>query len=395
MREAGLPAGRTRQWRHGRALLAALAILVTTVAIYRLICREQVPATRAKPSTDRAPDVEHPEVRSRRARWWRGLPVAVGLLAVVTLIAFATVTKSARVQAEDHTHIAVTHGSRAPLDTPSFTFESLGPSWPQARSILDDTVATARAHGFEMQLCLRALDSRERESHCAGTERSLYAASTIKVPLAVAALEKHGGQLDTNLAVGWEDIRGGSGTIKNDGAGRYPVGELIRRALVVSDNTAAAVLLRDLGSVEAANAPTRRLSPVPEFIVGNFAGALPSGGADDGRMTARGAAHYIAELVHCERNYECTLTTPEVAGIVLDHLRAQQIVTKIGLLLEPGTHATKGGDTDFVSHDIGVVRTARGEAVLTAVSTAYDPTYPDQLIADAAHGVVEAMDTTG
>lgn len=271
-------------------------------------------------------------------------------------------------------------------------YPDLGSRWPRVRETMDQAVASAALQGFRLSMCLNALDTTRGESYCAGDAREEhYAASSIKIAIAVAVLERDLDNRDEVVQVLPSDIRDGSGTIKYLGPGPYPLGELVRLMIVASDNSATVTLLRRLGSVAAANAPTLRMADPPAFTVGNFGQALGPA-PDTGSLSAAGAAAYLTELLRCADGDDCSLTTREVAEVVVGHMRGQQIVTKVGLYLEPGSFGSKAGDVDLVSHDVAFADTERGRIVLTAASTAADPAYPDPIIALAARDVVAAID---
>lgn len=325
-------------------------------------------------------------------------------MTVLGVILVATVVALPALRARDHSandpNLLIQAGSarRVAAADPAATtypYDSLGTGWAAVVDIVDDSVAQARARGMALQLCVRAVDTRRGELYCAGEQTPVAAASTIKVPLAVAVLERFGYVLDHDVAVGYGDMRGGSGTLVASGVGDYELGELLRRMIVVSDNSATVVLLRRLGSVEAANVPTARIDPASDFHVGNFAGALPRG-ASASTITAQSAAHYIYELLLCaDERPECRLTTARAAQYLVSLMRQQEVRTKIGRDLPVGSYGSKTGDLSSVSHDIGFVDTSHGRMVFTAVSTAQGMGSPDGIIATAAADVVAAIKTGG
>jgi len=86
---------------------------------------------------------------------------------------------------------------------------------------------------------------------------SIAAASTIKLPLLIAAFQEIDGgglTIQEGLAMEPDLIATGSGTMQYDTPGRlYSVGEVLEKMIIISDNTATNMLIRRLGGAERVN----------------------------------------------------------------------------------------------------------------------------------------------
>ena len=258
------------------------------------------------------------------------------------------------------------------------------PGWARLRPVLDAAVDDARRSGHELSACVLAIDAPDERAVCAGGDEPLYAASVIKLTLAVAALESWGGDPDADTPYG-------------------PLGELVTQALSLSDNEAAN-LLYDLAvegpgapdtddPLEAVNAVTDRVGLAEEFHTGGAFRWEWTG--DMSTVTARGSVGYLAELVRAADGRAPrgrALTSPAVARIVLGAMADQDRTWKLPALLPAGSTANKTGETDTESHDVAVINTTTGRYAVAVVATAAGPyDTPDQVIAGMGRDVARAL----
>ena len=270
------------------------------------------------------------------------------------------------------------------VEDPDRTVYPVPPGWDRVGPLLAWTVDEAGATGHALAACVLALDAPDPREACAGDDQPRYAASVIKLSFAVAALEAWGGDPGAATPYG-------------------PLDDLLDAAISVSDNEAAN-LLYDLSVVgptapatddplEAINAVTDRVGLAEQFHAG---GAFRYDWTGDwSRVTARGGARYLEELVRAADGRAAdgrALTSPAIARIVLEKMAAQERRWKLPGGLPDGSVANKTGETDTESHDLAVVHTATGRYAIAVVSTAagmYDT--PDELMTGLGREVVGAL----
>jgi beta-lactamase class A len=224
----------------------------------------------------------------------------------------------------------------------------------------------AEAHLGEVAICLAELASSGRR--CAiEPEPTIYPASMIKTPLAVAA-----GAAVADGRIKWSDrIEVDARNMTPNDApsplisgARATLSELIDLMLSRSDNVATNVLI-DVLERRRAGADLAALGFPATAIRRKLSGALPL--IDDpgacGRNThpAREACELFARIARGD--------VPGAAQIARA-LDAQYWNTKLSCGLEPTDRfAHKTGDTDEVSHDGGILTLASGERYAIAVYT--------------------------
>jgi len=198
-------------------------------------------------------------------------------------------------------------------------------------------------------------------------DRFIYPASTMKVPLALAAaVAERDGRLS------WSDrvmVEAANMTVNDAASPLVPgyaaeVTELIDLMIARSDNVATNVLIDVLGR-ERASADLAALGFPGTVIRRKLSGSLPL--IDDpeatGRNThpARDAAALFARLAAGDLPGSERITAA---------LQAQFWNTKLSAGLAAGDHfAHKTGDTDEVSHDGGILTLATGERYVLIVNT--------------------------
>ena len=256
--------------------------------------------------------------------------------------------------------------------------------WATVRPLLTATVEQARDEGYELAVCVLAIDVADERTVCAGDDEPRYAASVIKVAYAVGALEAWGGDPEAETPYG-------------------RLGDLLEDAITVSDNEAAN-LLYDLSAAgptaPATDDPVTALNSIAERV--GLAEEFHTGGAfryewtgDWSRVSARGGVGYLNELVRAADGRATPgrrLTSPTVARQVLALMLEQERNWKLPDKLRAGSAANKTGETDTESHDIAVVNTASGRYAIAVIATA-DGMYatPDHLMSDLGSDVVEAL----
>lgn len=261
---------------------------------------------------------------------------------------------------------------------------SLPQGWAEVGPLLTDAVTAAEDEGYEIAVCVLAIDAPDERRVCAGDDEPRYAASVIKVAYAIGALEA------------WD----------GDPRAETPFGDLeniLEQAITVSDNDAANLLYAL--SVEGPTAPgtttpIAALNAIADRV--DLADEFHTGGAftyewtgDWSRVSARGSVDYLAELVRAADGRapkSRALTSPEVARQVLGLMLQQERQWKLPDRLPAGTAANKTGETDTESHDIAVINTDSGRYAIAVIGSASGIfSSVDDTIADLGYDVVRAL----
>ncbi|HET7388297.1 MAG TPA: serine hydrolase [Nocardioidaceae bacterium] len=226
------------------------------------------------------------------------------------------------------------------------------------------------------------LETRE-PAYAREAESDHYAASTMKLPLLVAAYRRHErGELDLDRPVPvHNDFRSAlDGTpysmrqdYDQDDETWEAIGEelalreLARRAIVQSGNLATNLLLERVGAGEVATVLTDAGCSGKTLLprgIEDFA-------AREGGLENRVTAADLGRLMHALARGE--LAEPETCASAERVLAAQEHRERIPAGLPDGTYcANKTGWVDRVNHDVGLVRPERGAAYVLAVCTTGD-----------------------
>lgn len=115
----------------------------------------------------------------------------------------------------------------------------------------------------QLGVYIKRLDNGETFAHQA--DRPWYLGSTVKLPIAIAVLqEAEAGKLSLNQKVTLNDadkVDGSGNVVWQKSGTTYEVGELLKRMLMESDNTAANMLIRTVGEDTLNQRARRYLGP--------------------------------------------------------------------------------------------------------------------------------------
>ncbi|MFK7603181.1 serine hydrolase [Deinococcus sp. SM5_A1] len=225
-----------------------------------------------------------------------------------------------------------------------------------------------RAQGYQGEVGLRVCDLTGRELLALNPQRVFPAASTIKVPLLILALEwAQAGRLDLEGRVTLQaaDRVSGAGVLHELGPGlTLSWRDALTLMIIVSDNTATNLVIELLG-VGAVNDWLNRHGWTDTRLVGKL--QLPPEQRNPAQLrgernctTAADQTGTLGRLVRGE------LLDAAHTVLALDILERQQYRDLIGRCLpraENGEHlyrlASKSGELDGVHHDVGVLYTPR------------------------------------
>ena len=201
-------------------------------------------------------------------------------------------------------------------------------------------------------------------------DRIVPAASTIKVPVLVAALlEVEAGRLDLAQPVGVETERtAGSGVLAVlPGVTTLTLADLLRLMIVVSDNTATNAALTLLGH-DLVTAVARDCGLTATVVRRRMMDAAARRAGRENTTSARDQAHLLQRLVSGE------LLGGDLGGFALAALGAQQFADGLpSLLPEEVRVAHKTGELPDVRHDVGVLTGPDGrQAVVAALVSDLD-----------------------
>lgn len=225
-----------------------------------------------------------------------------------------------------------------------------------------------RAQGYVGEVGLRVCDVLGRELFALNPERVFPAASTIKVPLLILALEwAQAGRLDLEGRVTLQaaDRVPGAGVLHELGPGlALSWRDVLILMIVVSDNTATNLVIGWLG-VEAVNGWLTGQGWTDTRLVGKL--QLPPEQRNPAQL--RGERNRTTALEQTDmlgRLVQGKLLDAAHTALALDILERQQYRDLIGRGLpraENGEHlyrlASKSGELGGVHHDVGVLYTPR------------------------------------
>ncbi|CAM3786758.1 serine hydrolase [Deinococcus frigens] len=225
-----------------------------------------------------------------------------------------------------------------------------------------------RARGYRGEVGLRVCDLAGAELLTLNPERVFPAASTIKVPLLVLALEwAQAGRLalEERVTLGAADRVSGAGVLHELGPGlALSWRDVLTLMIIVSDNTATNLVIGVLG-VEAVNDWLTAHGWTDTRLVGKLQLPPEQRNAaqlrnERNRTTALEQTDMLGRLVRGE------LLDAAHTALALNILERQQFRDLIGRGLPRATSgehlyrlASKSGELDGVHHDVGVLYTPR------------------------------------
>lgn len=264
---------------------------------------------------------------------------------------------------------------------------------------VDDLLHRASSGSPGCTLSVVVLDDTGRTLVAVEPDARHYAASTMKLPLLLAAYRRVArGEIDLDTPVEvparFDSAVGGTYAIDRDDdsdpepwakiGGAATLRWLCRRMVIRSSNLATNVVLAHVGLPAVAEA-LDACGATGELVVvrgiGDFAAQQEGRGNE---ITAAGLARMLLAL------HQETAADPEVCAEVLDVLAANEIGTDLRAGLPVGTWvAHKNGWVDGVVHDAGLVRPSDGDpfVIVVATTTGWDNETAHRLVADVARTV--------
>lgn len=206
-------------------------------------------------------------------------------------------------------------------------------------------------------------------------DAAFYPASMIKTPLAAAALALvHDGELDLERPY---DVTEANMTVNDKPSPLVPgyaspLRELIELMITRSDNVATNMLFDVLGRERASELVHRRFGLSKTAFFRKLSGSLPliRDPQWNGKALNTHPPSDAARLFELIARAQIPL-----AGYLLEVLARQEWNNKLSGGLQAGdTFSHKTGDTDEVTHDGGILRTAQGASYVIVVYTGMEST---------------------
>jgi len=203
-------------------------------------------------------------------------------------------------------------------------------------------------------------------------DRVFPSASLIKLPILCAAFQAvHEGKisLSTTITLARADRRGGSGILKLAPEGSVLTNrELLEDMIIHSDNTAAALIIRQLGYDYLQDTFTRLGLLDTQIHPDGF--QLSAHHVSDDNMTSPRDMAFLLEKI-----YQRQLVSAEASDQMLDILKHQKLRDRLPRFLPAGWEiAHKTGLLRKACHDVGIVFSPQGDYMI-CVLTSHDATY--------------------
>ncbi|MDQ3695063.1 MAG: class A beta-lactamase-related serine hydrolase [Chloroflexota bacterium] len=216
------------------------------------------------------------------------------------------------------------------------------------------------------------------------------AASTIKVAILVAlaqALDAGRVSLTDVVAVEPEAVVQGSGVLLEMQPGlSLPIADLAYLMIAVSDNTAANVLIEEVGLTEIQESITG-LGLCDLQLNRRFLGRLPGPGEPENYATARDLTMLLTAIA------EERAASPEQCAWMLEVLGTQQKRDRLARFLPDGvTFAGKYGSLPGYAHDSGLISNGDETLAIAVLTSGFtDPYAADIVIGDIALAMLDEI----
>ncbi|MFP4976580.1 serine hydrolase [Paenibacillus sp. CN-4] len=255
------------------------------------------------------------------------------------------------------------------MDTPS----SASPeAWPLLAVRVDPLIDQAEAQGIRVSFAARKVSDPETSGTLLlGSAQPYAPASTIKLALAAALMKQvDAGRiaLSDTVTVKPEDVVGGTGSLQKETFPQEVTVERLARLMITqSDNTATNVLIDAVG-LDQVDALMRELN-LQVMHLGRKMFASASTPAQDNYISAGDLVTLLDEI------YQGSFLSDASRNQLIDWMKAQEVKTKFGAVLDGRPIAHKTGENANVTHDTGYFLVPGKEialAVLTEVTTTGD-----------------------
>jgi beta-lactamase class A len=277
------------------------------------------------------------------------------------------------------------------------------------REAMDRQVRSAIS-GFQGSVKLYAKNLDTGETYGIGENDKVRTASTIKLPVMVAvfrAVADGRAKWDEPLTLREEDRVTGSGVLREFSGGlQLPLRDVLRMMIVVSDNTAANMVIDRIGA-DAVNAEMDRYGLPATRLMRKIRGdgqALkdPSGFSAAGKRPENqrfglGSTTPKEMVTLLEKLERGEIVSPAASREMIAILKRQQFKDGIGRRLEDDWVASKSGALDALRSDVGLVYTPKARVAMAITvddmpKVDYSPDNPGNiLIGSLARMLLEGL----
>ncbi|MGO3360970.1 MAG: serine hydrolase [Corynebacterium sp.] len=267
-------------------------------------------------------------------------------------------------------------------------------SWENLDGQLSALVDEAAADGINLGVSVRDLNPVAAQGSVdAGSGEQQRAASVIKLPILATLLhqaEQGRASLDKTVTLNGDEpnIVGGSGELKDRNfPQQVTVGELAQLMIQVSDNSAANILIDEVGGFAPVNDYMASLG-YGDFHLGSK--MMDPGGTSEGpnTLSAAGVTNFLAQIKRGE------ILSPASSAHFIDLMRGQQVDTKFGAVIPQDVLANKTGEVEGASHDAGYILLPGRSVALTATTSFEEgrsPSDADAYVQRAGALVLESL----
>jgi beta-lactamase class A len=255
---------------------------------------------------------------------------------------------------------------------------------------VEELIRDAEAAGGVVGVAIHGADGERFVHH---GDRRFHAASTIKVPILIAAyrqVERGALSLDDRYRLRDEDRVPGSGVLGTLHAGlNLTVADLLYLMITVSDNTATNLIIDRVG-MDVVNATMRSLGMTDSVLGRRILGRLPAAGDPENWAAPQDFAVAVEAIVSGQA------ASAESCQRMRETLEQQGEIRRISRFIPDGTDArwgSKPGDLAGVVNDVGFVTSDRGTLSLAV----FCEDLPNLDVAERTIGVIarEALALTG
>lgn len=217
-------------------------------------------------------------------------------------------------------------------------------------TVLQPIINAAEEHGVGVSVDIEDLSGTYgHETIELGSRDAYYSASIIKLALISTLMQEvDAGQhsLDETLTVKPEDVVGGAGSLQNE---KFPqevtIGRLAKLMITQSDNTATNVLIGLVG-FDKVNAFIKSQG----FTVTHLGRKMMTPAKSPAEDNYTSAPEMLSLL---DRIYNAKVVSAKSRDQILEWMKAQEVNTKFGAVLQGKPIAHKTGELGDVSHDVG------------------------------------------
>lgn len=254
--------------------------------------------------------------------------------------------------------------------TPSTYAAASGEHLNGLTTVLQPIIDSAKEHGVGVSVDIKDLSGTYgNETIELGSQDAYYSASIIKLALITTLMQEvDAGQhsLDETLTVKPEDVVGGAGSLQKE---QFPqdvtISRLAKLMITQSDNTATNALIGLVG-FDKVNAFIKSQG----FTVTHLGRKMMTPAKSPAEDNYTSAPEMLSLL---DKIYQAEVVSQKSRDQILEWMKAQEVNTKFGAVLQGKPIAHKTGELGDVSHDVGYFLIPGREIAITVLSKVLKP----------------------